>query len=49
MSVPVGPDVVAWNLHRRYGELAVLATHGWRVAPVHTCVDGKIVFCQCGE
>eukprot|EP00965_Chrysotila_dentata_P242898 6205115-Pleurochrysis_carterae.AAC.1 len=30
LSVPVGPDVVVWNLHRRYGELRLpLILAGW--------------------
>ena len=33
LSVPVGPDVVVWNLHRRYGARRLpLLLHGWEVA-----------------
>ena len=33
LSVPVGPDVVVWNLHRRYGARRLpLRLHGWEVA-----------------
>lgn len=30
LTVPVGPDALSWNLHRRYGRLRLpLLTHGW--------------------
>lgn len=30
MTVPIGPDVVVWNLHRRYGQLRLpLFLRGW--------------------
>ena len=30
LSVPVGPDVVVWNLHRRYGPARLpMLMHGW--------------------
>lgn len=30
LTVPVGPDVVVWNLHRRYGEVRLpLLLNGW--------------------
>ena len=33
LSVPVGPDVVAWNLHRRYGHVRLpLLLDGWGLA-----------------
>mmetsp|Transcript_30153 Transcript_30153/g.53033 ORF Transcript_30153/g.53033 Transcript_30153/m.53033 type:complete len:97 (-) Transcript_30153:110-400(-) len=32
LSVPIGPDVVAWNLHRRYGEFRLpKLLEGWEV------------------
>jgi hypothetical protein len=32
MTIPVGPDVVVWNLHRRYGELRLpWMLEGWDV------------------
>jgi hypothetical protein len=32
LTVPVGPDVVVWNLHRRYGEVRLpLLLEGWEV------------------
>ena len=32
LAVPVGPDEVVWNLHRRYGALRLpLLLHGWRI------------------
>jgi hypothetical protein len=32
LTVPVGPDVVVWNLHRRYGPVRLpLLLHGWEV------------------
>lgn len=32
VTVPVGPDVVVWNLHRRYGPLRLpLLLEGWEV------------------
>jgi len=31
LSVPIGPDVVVWNLHRRYGPVRLpLLLHGYR-------------------
>eukprot|EP00039_Didymoeca_costata_P029710 m.26000 g.26000 ORF g.26000 m.26000 type:complete len:312 (+) comp7758_c0_seq1:237-1172(+) len=31
LTVPVGPDVVVWNLHRRYGSFRLpLLLYGWR-------------------
>eukprot|EP00050_Salpingoeca_kvevrii_P010774 m.312566 g.312566 ORF g.312566 m.312566 type:complete len:124 (-) comp30725_c0_seq1:48-419(-) len=36
LSVPVGPDVVVYNLHRRYGRQRLPALlHGWQVLAVH--------------
>lgn len=35
LSVPVGPDVVVWNLHRRYGEVRLPhLLYGWDVLDV---------------
>ena len=32
LTIPLGPDVVVWNLHRRYGSLRLpLMLDGWRV------------------
>ena len=32
LSVPVGPDLLAWNLHRRYGPIRLpLLLDGWDV------------------
>ena len=34
-AVPVGPDAVVWNLHRRYGRVRLpLMLHGWAVVDV---------------
>lgn len=31
LSVPIGPDLLAWNVHRRYGELRLpMLLAGWR-------------------
>ena len=31
LSVPVGPDALVWNLHRRYGAVRLpLLLHGWQ-------------------
>lgn len=30
LSVPIGPDLIVWNLHRRYGQLRLpLLLEGW--------------------
>lgn len=30
LTVPIGPDVIVWNLHRRYGKLRLpRLLHGW--------------------
>lgn len=35
LTVPVGPDVVVWNLHRRYGRVRLpLLLRGWEVVDV---------------
>lgn len=35
LAVPVGPDAVAWNLHRRYGALRLpLLLSGWQLQDV---------------
>ena len=32
LTIPVGPDVLAWNLHRRYGQARLpLMLEGWDV------------------
>eukprot|EP01064_Diplonema_japonicum_P019160 TRINITY_DN27863_c0_g1_i1.p1 TRINITY_DN27863_c0_g1~~TRINITY_DN27863_c0_g1_i1.p1 ORF type:complete len:286 (+),score=73.08 TRINITY_DN27863_c0_g1_i1:38-859(+) len=32
LTVPIGPDVVVWNLHRRYGEIRLpMLLKGWEV------------------
>ena len=32
LTIPIGPDVLAWNLHRRYGEARLpLMLKGWDV------------------
>jgi hypothetical protein len=32
LTIPVGPDVVVWNLHRRYGTIRLpLLLHGWHM------------------
>jgi hypothetical protein len=32
LTVPIGPDVIVWNLHRRYGKLRLpLLLEGWEV------------------
>ena len=43
LTVPVGPDVVVWNLHRRYG--AQRLPHmlwGWSVEAVHGWDEGRL-------
>ena len=36
LSVPIGPDVTVWNLHRRYGrERLPLLLRGWEVVAVY--------------
>jgi hypothetical protein len=45
LTVPVGPDAVAWNMHRRYGSIRlplllenfeILARVGWRDSVLET-------------
>lgn len=36
LTVPIGPDLVVWNLHRRYGELRLpRLLRGWEQMEVH--------------
>lgn len=42
-TVPVGPDVVVYNLHRRYGRIRLgLLLHGWQVQYVVGWEDAKL-------
>ena len=50
LSLPVGPDLVVWNLHRRYGDLRLprmlagweeLRRVGWESTRIHTPADHR--------
>eukprot|EP01065_Artemidia_motanka_P002476 TRINITY_DN11181_c0_g1_i1.p1 TRINITY_DN11181_c0_g1~~TRINITY_DN11181_c0_g1_i1.p1 ORF type:complete len:281 (+),score=53.39 TRINITY_DN11181_c0_g1_i1:80-922(+) len=43
LTVPVGPDVVVWNLHRRYGAVRLpLLLQGWEVVSRVGWVESKL-------
>ena len=47
LTVPVGPDVVVWNLHRRYGRARLpLLLDGWDEAAPTVGWDEKRVEAQ---
>jgi len=43
MTVPIGPDTVAWNLHRRYGKVRLpLLLRGWDVRAKYGWSDARL-------
>eukprot|EP01052_Picozoa_sp_SAG31_P044687 SAG31_NODE_7883_length_1574_cov_1.466441_2_plen_185_part_00 len=43
MTVPIGPDVVVWNLHRRYGRLRLpWLLDGWNVDAAYGWDEGYL-------
>lgn len=43
MTVPIGPDVVVWNLHRRYGRLRLpWLLDGWTVDAAYGWDEGYL-------
>ena len=50
LTVPLGPDLLAWNLMRRYGRVRLpLLLHGWDVVKTHGFDDARLDMPHAGK
>ena len=43
VQVPVGPDIIVWNLHRRYGVIRLpMVLQGWKIKDIFGWDEAKL-------